>query len=119
TTVQAEAAGGIAHQALALGAANQLAQIGLAREAELALAAFGRVERNDMVALPERGDAGADIDHDAGALMAQDGREDAFRVGARERVVVGVADAGGLDLDQHLAELRALEVNGFYGQRLA
>jgi diguanylate cyclase (GGDEF)-like protein len=48
--------------------------------------------------------------------MAQDGREDAFGVGARERVVVGVADAGGLDLDQHLAVARAFQVHGFDGQ---
>ena len=56
---------------------------------------------------------GPDVDHDARALVAEDGREDAFRVGARQRVVVGVADAGGLDLDQHLAGARAFEVDGF------
>jgi hypothetical protein len=67
----------------------------------------------------ERRHAGADVDHDARAFMAQDGREDAFGVGARERVVVGVADAGGLDLDQHFAELRALQVHGFDGEGLA
>ena len=42
--IQADVAGGIGRQALALGAADQLAQIGLAREAELAAVAFGRVE---------------------------------------------------------------------------
>jgi hypothetical protein len=117
--VHAEAAGGVGHQALALRAADELAQVGLAAQAELALAALGRVERNDVVALLERGHAGADVDHDARAFVAEDGREDAFRVGAGERVVVGVADAGGLDLDQHLAELRSFEVDGFDGQRLA
>ncbi|MCY1166999.1 hypothetical protein D9M73_69550 [compost metagenome] len=69
-----------------------------------------------MVAFLERGDAGADVDHDACAFMAQDGREYAFRVGTRERVVVGVADAGGLDLDQYFAETRAVEVHGFNGE---
>ena len=114
--VEAEAAGGVGHQALALRAADQLAQVGLAREAELALAALGRVERDDVVALLEGGHAGPDVDHDAGAFMAEDRREHAFRVGARERVVVGVADAGGLDFDQHFAEAGAFEVDGFDGQ---
>ena len=65
------------------------------------------------------GDAGADLAHDAGAFMAEDGREDAFRIGARQRVGVGVADAGGHDLDQHLAGLRAFDVDGLDGERLA
>jgi hypothetical protein len=63
-----------------------------------------------MVALLDAGHAGADIDHDARALMAEDCREDAFRVGARERELVGVTDAGRLDLDQHLAIPRTFEV---------
>ncbi len=117
--VDAEAAGGIGHQALALRAADQLAQVGLAREAELALAALGGVERDHVVALLERGDARAHVHHHARAFMAQDGREDAFRIGAREGVVIGVADACGLDFHQHLAELRALEVHGLDGQGFA
>ncbi len=48
--VQAEATGGVGHQALALRPANQLAQIGFAREAELALTTLGRVQRNDVIA---------------------------------------------------------------------
>ena len=51
--------------------------------------------------------------------MAQDRREDAFGVGPGQRVVVGVADTGGLDFDQHFAELWALQVHGFNGQGLA
>ena len=66
-----------------------------------------------------RGDARAHFAHDAGALVAEDGREDAFRIGARQRVGVGVADAGGHDLDQHLAGLRAFDVDGLDGERLA
>ena len=72
-----------------------------------------------MVAGFQRGDAGADLAHDAGAFMAEDRREDAFRVGARQRVGVGVADAGRHDLDQHLAGLRAFDVDGLDGERLA
>ena len=43
--------------------------------------------------------------------MAEDRREDALAVEPVERVGVGVADAGRLDLDQHLAGLRAFEVD--------
>jgi hypothetical protein len=67
----------------------------------------------------QRRHAGADINHDARAFMAQDGREHTFRVRARQGVVVGVADAGGLDLDQDFARARALQVNGFDGQGFA
>ena len=64
------------------------------------------------------GDARPDLDHDARAFMAEDRRETALGIGARQRVVVGVADAGGLDLDQHLAGLRAFEVDGLDAERL-
>ena len=70
-----EAARAVRHQALSLGRADRGAQIGLARQAGIAVAAFRRVERNDVVALLQRGDARADIDDDAGTLMAEDGRE--------------------------------------------
>ena len=56
-------------------------------------------------------DARPDIDHDAGALVPEDRREQAFWVGTGQRELVGVADAGGLHLDQHFAGLRSLEVN--------
>ena len=69
-----------------------------------------------MVAGLQRGHAGADLAHDAGALVAEDRREQALGIGARQRVGVGVADAGGLDLDQHLAGLRPLDVDGLDGQ---
>jgi hypothetical protein len=59
-----------------------------------------------MIAGLQRGHALAHLHHDARALMAEDGREQPFRVGARQREVVGVADAGGLDLDQNLARCR-------------
>ena len=65
-----------------------------------------------MIAFFHRGYAGAHIDDDAGALMAEDRREETFRVGARARELVGVADAGRLDLDQHLARARAFQLHG-------
>ena len=65
-----------------------------------------------MVALLDRGDAGTDVDHDAGALVAEDRGKQPFRIGARQREFVGVTDAGRLDLDQHFALARAFEVDG-------
>ena len=111
--------GAVRHQALALRGADGGAQIGLARQAGRALAAFGRIERDDVVALLDRGDARADVDDDAGALMAEDRRKQAFRIGARQRELVGVADAGRLDLDQHLAVARTVEVDLHDLQRLS
>src|SRR5262249_37817556 len=117
--VEREARGAVGHHALALGGADRGAEVGLARQAGRALAAFGRVERDNVIALLHRGDAGPDIDHDAGALVAEDRREQALRVLARARVLVGVADAGRLDLDQHLAGLGAVELDRCHLERLA
>jgi hypothetical protein len=75
------------------------------------LAAFRRVERNDVIALLHARHAGADVEDDAGALVAEDGGKQALRIGARERELVGVADAGGLDLDQHFAGFRAFQID--------
>jgi hypothetical protein len=61
---------------------------------------------------------GADLAHDARALMAEDRRELAFGIEARERVGVGVADAGRHDLDQHFAGLRPADLDGLDGERL-
>src|SRR5690606_22132016 len=86
------------------------AQVGLARQAGGAVAALGRVERNDVITLLDARDPRADIDHDASAFVAQNGREQTFRIGTRKREVVRVADARRLDLDQDLPFFRALEV---------
>ena len=72
-----------------------------------------------MVAFLQGGDPGSDINHDARALMAKNGREDAFRVSARQGVVVGVANPGGLDLDQNFTEFWTFKVDGFDGEGLA
>ncbi|MNK62832.1 hypothetical protein D3C87_820220 [compost metagenome] len=65
-----------------------------------------------MVALLDRGDARSDIHHDARAFMAENGREQAFRIRARQGEIVRMADAGRLDLDQHFAGAGAFELNG-------
>ncbi len=106
----AEARGPVGHHALALGGANRGAQIGLAAEAAFALPAFRRVERDHVVAGFHRQHAGADFAHDAGSFMTEDGGEDSFAVETIECVGIGVANAGGLDFDQHFAGFRALEI---------
>src|SRR3546814_14514432 len=72
----AEAAGAVGHHALALGRADGGAQIGLARQAAFALAAFRRVERDHMVARLHTGDARPHFAHDACAFMTEDAGED-------------------------------------------
>src|SRR2546426_3894216 len=60
-----------------LGGQERAAQVRPAREAELALAALGDVERDHVVAGPETGHAGPDLLDHAAALMAEHGREEA------------------------------------------
>src|SRR5438067_13454614 len=43
--------------------------------------------------------------------MAHDRREEAFRIGSGDCEFISVADAGRLDLDQHLAFARAFEID--------
>ena len=99
---EGEPAGPVGHDALALRGADGGAEVGLPREARLAAAALRRVERDDVVALRDRGDARADVDDHARPFVAEDHREQPLGIGARAGELVGVADAGRLDLDQHL-----------------
>ena len=114
-----ESAGAVGHHALALRRAYRRAKIGLARQAGLALAALGDVERDHVIAAPDGGDAGAEVDDDAGALMAEDRGKQALGIGAGAGELVGVADAGGFELDQHLARARPVEANRLDRQRCA
>src|SRR5690606_7149205 len=75
-----EAGAAVGHHALALRGAHCHAQVGLARLAELALAAFGGVERDHVVAGLDAGHALADLDHHARALVAEHRGEHALRV---------------------------------------
>ena len=115
----AEPAGAVGHHPASLGLADRLAEVGLAAQAVVALSALGGVEGDDVVARLDAGDARADLDHDSRALVPEDGGEQPFGVGAGEGELVGVTDAGRLDLDQHLAGLRSREGHGLDGQRLA
>ena len=107
-----EPAGAVGHQTLALRDADFLAEIGLAGGAIFAFAAFRRVERDDVIARLQRGDARPAFDNDPGAFMAENGGKDALRVGARKRELVGVANAGRLDLDQAFPLARRREIDG-------
>ena len=71
-----------------------------------------------MVADRDAGDAGADLADDAGALVAEDAREQPVRIEPVEGVGVGMADAGRHDLDEHLAGARAVEVDLDHLERL-
>ena len=102
-TLVGKTRGAIGHQPLALCGAYFLAQIGFAREAKLAFAALGGVERNDMIARLQAGDALTDLDHHARTLMPQHGWENALRVIATQGECIGMAHAGVADLDQYLA----------------
>ena len=105
-----KAAGAVGHHALALGGADLGAQVGLARKARLTFAAFGRVERDHVIARLHAGDPLPDLAHHAGAFMAKDRRKQPFAIETVQCVGVGVADARGHDLHQHLARLGSIEV---------
>ena len=117
--VEREARGAIGHDTLTLRRTDGGAQIGLARQTRRALPAFRRIERDDVVPFLDAGHARPDIDDNAGAFVAQDGREQTFRVGAGQRELVGVTDARGLDLDQHLGGFWPIELDFRDSERLA
>ena len=70
-----------------------------------------------MVTNPERGHARADLTHDAGAFMAEDCRELAFRIETGKRVGIGMADPRRHDFDEDFAGLGAADLDRFDGQR--
>ena len=76
---------------------------------------IGRVERDHVISLLQRGHAGTGVDNYARAFMAKNCREKPLWIGARERKLICVTDAGGLDFDQNLSFLGAvqLHVNDF------
>ena len=116
--VVAEARGAVGHQALALGGAHRAAQVGLAGFAEFALAAFGGVQRDHVVADLDRGHALAHRLDDAAAFVAEDRREHALGVGAGQGVGIGMAHAGGDDAHQHFTGLGRRHVHFDDLQRL-
>jgi len=99
-----ETGGAVRHLSFALGQTDLAAQVGFSalfmswgswerqHLAELALSTFRGVERNDMVADLDIGDALADRLDNSASLVAADDREGTLGVFAREGVGIGVAD---------------------------
>ena len=77
-----KAAGAVGHQALSLGGANGGAQVGFARQARRAFAAFGRVQRDDMIAHFQRFHPRPHGNHHARPFMAQNGWKQPFGISA-------------------------------------
>jgi hypothetical protein len=72
-----------------------------------------------MVAPFQGRDCGPDIHDDACALVTEDRREESFRIGTRKRVVVGMAEASRLDLDEYLTRFGSIEIDVFDAQGLS
>jgi hypothetical protein len=64
-----------------------------------------------MVAFGDAGHAAPDIQYDARTLVTEDRRKEALRVATGPRELVGMADSGSLDLDEHLAVFGSVELN--------
>ena len=79
----------------------------------------GLVERDYVVVRFNAADVGADLDHNTSAFVSQYRRKQTLRVVAGQRKGVSVADAGGLDFDQHFSRFGPVQPHGFDGQRLA
>ena len=107
----AEAARGIRHQSFALRRAHALAQVGFFGQAIIALAAFRGVERNDVIALLERRHARGRFPRRSPRLHGPECSGTGPRNPARHRVGIGMTETGRLDLDEHLAVPRPLEVD--------
>jgi hypothetical protein len=106
-----ETARAIRHDPLSLRRTDGRAQVRFPRQARGTGAALRRVQRDDMIADLHAGHPGANLAHDAGTLMPHDGREQALRVRARDRELVGVTDARRLDLDEHFSGLGPFQVH--------
>ncbi len=116
-TIDGEAARTVGHQALPLGHADGLAEIGLARRAEIALAALGRIKGNDVIADLHGRYAGTDFLDDAAAFMPEYRRERAFGILPRQRESIRMAYAGRNEPYQNLTCFRPLQIDFFDRQR--
>ena len=92
--VLVEAAGAIGHQPLALGFADFPAQVGFAGQAEFALATFGGIQGNNVIADGNTGNAFTNRLYNAAAFMAKDGWKVALGILTREGKRIGVAYTG-------------------------
>ena len=109
----AEPRSSVRHEAFALCCADRLAKVGQARLTEFACPALGRIERNNVVAGNKGGDTLANLHHDPGTLMSQDGRKNTLRVRAGQGVGVGVTNPAGRNLDQDLTWFWSIKIDFF------
>ncbi len=65
----------------------------------MGIGTFRRVKRDDVVAPFYARDAFADVHDDASTFMPENCGEQALRIGAGERELVGMANTGRFDLD--------------------
>ena len=63
-----------------------------------------------MITRLNRGDACANFPHNACALMTENSRPDRALIAAIQRVKIGMANTGRLDLDQDFTGFRALKI---------
>src|SRR6185437_12515748 len=114
----AEARGAVRHHPLALGLPDRRAQIGLLAQAAFALPAFRRVKRDHVVARLHRTHPPPHLAHDPRPLVTEDRGEKPLAVETVQRIGIGVANPRRLDLNQHLARLRTLQIKLDYLKRL-
>ena len=117
--VAREPRGAVGEVAEALLVADRDAAVGAVAEAVDALAALGREQRDHVVAGRDERDTVTDALDDTGALVTEDARRVAGRVGTGGGVEVGVADAAGGEPDEHLARLRLGEIDLLDDERAA
>lgn len=98
-----EALRAIGHHATTLRRPHGLAQVRLARQAELALTALCRVEQDHIVALLHVRHTLTHRLNDARALVAQNRRERSLGIATRQRVRIGVAQARERHTHAHLS----------------
>ena len=114
-----ETGGAVRHQTFPLGGAYRLAEVSFTGFTEFALAALCGIQRDNVIARLQAGDAFANFDHDTAAFVTQHGREYAFRIVTGQRKRIGMTDAGMGNFDQHFAFFRRSNVNFNNLQRLA
>ena len=114
-----ETRGTIGHDTLTLGGTDLPAEVGLAGLAELALAALGGVQGDDILSGLDGGHAIAYGLDNTGTFVTEDDREGTFGVFSGEGVGVCVADTGVVDLNANLMGLGGCNLDILDGERLA
>src|SRR5579875_1871175 len=99
----AEPACSVGHQPLALSGSDRSTQVCLATQTRLTLAAFGSVQRDDVIAGLDAFHAGPNFANDPASLVPENRGEQPLAVEAIERIGVRMANAGRHDFDEHFA----------------